>query len=254
LNILIIEDEPRAARRLSRYILALRPDSILSEPVTSIESAKCWLFDNPQPDLIFLDIRLEDGDAFSLLDKVDIPSPIVFCTAYSEYSLTAFQVNSLDYILKPIREEDLKRIFAKYDRLVGLKVPAEAWRYLRGKAPIYRSRFLVKNRMSIRVVPVSDVVIIEAYLKAVKLITRSGEEIFFDESFGGVLQSLDPALFFQVSRQHAVRLSEVAEISKTGRCAVVDVPAVQRRFEVSRSRLKELQSSLEAVQPCDSLK
>jgi len=249
LKILIVEDEPRAARRLSRMISNARPDAVLYEPITSIKAACRWFSCNAPPDLVFLDIQLDDGDGFTLLEEADVAAPIIFCTAYGEYAIRAFRVNSIDYLLKPVDEKALHAAFAKYDRLTGLNVPPEAWRHLRGSGdrPVYRKRFLIKGRQNLRVVPVADVTAVSAWLKAARLTSASGEVIALDESLAEVIATLDPAEFYQVSRQSVVRLSEISEIARKEGRATISLGKSGLAFNVSRARLDGLRTALQKM-------
>lgn len=112
MNVLIIEDEKPAARRLSRLLSELQIE--VSTMLHSVEDSIAWFQDNPHPDLIFLDIQLSDGLSFEIFDAIEVKSAIIFTTAYDEYALQAFKLNSIDYLLKPIDEEELESAVKKY--------------------------------------------------------------------------------------------------------------------------------------------
>ena len=115
-NILIIEDEEPAAKRLQKLITEIEPDSIFEEPLVSIDAAVKRLEEGKHPDLIFSDIQLSDGSSFEIFKKVSISCPIIFVTAFDQYAIDAFKVNSIDYLLKPVKKEELKAALEKFNR------------------------------------------------------------------------------------------------------------------------------------------
>lgn len=246
MKIVIVEDEPRSARRLARMICDLRPEANICETLGDIASATDWFSANPPPDLVFLDIELGDGDAFDLLDNVDIAAPIIFCTAFSKYALKAFRANSIDYLLKPLEHDALAASLEKYDRLSCLGVPAEAWRHLRGtsgKTP-YRKRFLVRGHKKFNVVPVSDIIAVDAWMKVSRLYLHTGKNMMFDETLKQVGETLDPALFFQVSRRVIVRIEAIERLEKVDGGSVVKLQDCGFSFGVSRARARSLEETL----------
>ncbi len=122
MNILIVEDETAAARGLEAMVRKVLPDSRVVAVTDSVEETVGWLGANPAPDLIFMDIHLADGESFRVFDRVEVTSPVIFTTAYDKYALEAFRVNSIDYLLKPIKEEDLRRAVEKLHRLTAAEV------------------------------------------------------------------------------------------------------------------------------------
>ncbi len=246
MRILVIEDEPRSARRLIRMIRSLRPHVHVFDPLAGIEAASHWFQHNPAPDLVFLDIELEDGTAFELLEQVDVAAPVIFCTAFSDYALQAFKANSIDYLLKPVPEKALSEALEKYDNLRELEIPPEAWRHLRGnrQAPFYRQKFLVRTKKSLEIVPVGDLIAITAWLKACRLILSSGKDWMFDEPLKDVGATLDPSAFFQISRQTIIRLSALSAIEKRPGGHVVLLHGQGEPFQLSRSRVAPLKAAI----------
>jgi two-component system response regulator LytT len=118
MRILIIEDEPHTAQTLSEIIVQIRPDSVITQVLESIEQSVNYLVDeNNLPDLIFADIQLADGLSFEIFSQIELKCPIIFCTAFDQYTLQAFKTNGIEYILKPVKEEDVKSAFSKYETL-----------------------------------------------------------------------------------------------------------------------------------------
>ena len=247
MSVLIIEDEARSANKLRRMIKMLRPNKIIASTVAGIAEASEWFNDNPTPDLVFLDIELEDGNAFDLLEKIDIAAPIIFCTVFSHYAIRAFKVNSINYLLKPVSIEALAAALTKVEELNALNVPPEAWRHLRGvKGELsYRRRFIIRRRTRYDVIPIEDVIAVKAWLKVCQLIIQSGETLPFDETLKAVSAGLNPTLFFQVSRDSIIRLSEVDTIVREHGLHFVILRGLDQKIQVSRQRVTGLRAALE---------
>ena len=117
LNVLIIEDEEPAAKRLQKMLKEIEPDINVLENIVSVSSAIKWFKANPAPDLVFSDIQLSDGISFDIFKSVEVTSPIIFTTAYDQYAIEAFKVNSIDFLLKPIKKEELEKAVAKFHKV-----------------------------------------------------------------------------------------------------------------------------------------
>jgi DNA-binding LytR/AlgR family response regulator len=246
MQILIIEDEPRAANRLQRLILQLDPGLEVLAKIGTVREAIDWLSVNAAPDLIFMDVRLTDGECFEILDAVVVESPIVFSTAYSEYALQAFAVNSIDYLLKPVVLADLKRALDKYRKLLGYRMSPDAWPDFQAKPlpTLYQQQFLVT--IGGRFVPVktTDLIAAKSYMKATQLIDGAGREWLLDKSLTDVTGSLDPTMFFQVSRRWLVRLSEIKELQRGREGYTIELPGLPDSIKVSRARVAALKRLL----------
>jgi DNA-binding LytR/AlgR family response regulator len=121
MNILLIEDEPQASQRLEKLVKSVLPDAIILSRLDTVKNTVQWLKSNPSPDLIFMDIQLGDGISFSVFDQVEVKAPVIFTTAYDEYALRAFKVNSIDYLLKPLDEEGLRAAVKKFESLTSVR-------------------------------------------------------------------------------------------------------------------------------------
>src|SRR5258708_10586921 len=119
MNILIIEDEPQAAQRLEKLVRSILPLATILPSIDTVKKSVQWLKSNEKPDLIFMDIQLADGISFQIFDQIEVKSPVIFTTAYDEYALKAFKVNSIDYILKPVDEQELRLAIEKFQRLTS---------------------------------------------------------------------------------------------------------------------------------------
>jgi DNA-binding LytR/AlgR family response regulator len=213
---LIIEDEPLAARRLERLIRELEKDVILPPPIDTVQGAVQWLGEN-RPDLLFLDIHLADGLSFSIFDQVKVEAPVIFTTAYDQYALRAFRLNSVDYLLKPIEAEELSRALAKYHAWMDKPAPpdwqalAAAFRHPEQKT--YQKRFLVNSGDKIRSVPVEEVAYFYGQQKYVFLISRDKRRFLLDYTLGELEDLLDPDQFFRVNRQFIVSFGAIQSMA-----------------------------------------
>jgi two-component system, LytTR family, response regulator LytT len=186
---IIIEDEKPAARMLQRKLEKLGiPVQVM---LHSVQEAVAWFHQNQHPDLIFLDIQLSDGLSFEIFEKVNIQSPIIFTTAYDEYALRAFKLNSIDYLLKPIDEDDLEVAIEKYKK-ISAPPPAIDMQMIRqlfnsSQAPEYKKRFSVKVGDHIKIIPIEDVELFYSEFKGTFIHTFEGRTYLLDTT----LESLE---------------------------------------------------------------
>ena len=179
MNVLIIEDEQHAAQRLMNLLRETDRDITILDTLDSIESSIKWLQENPNPDLIFLDIQLADGLSFAIFDQVEVKSPVIFATAYDEYAIKSFELNSIDYLLKPIKLERLQASLDKFEKLRPTSTPDQISQQLQNmildyheKNKSYRSRFLVNKADSMIPISAEDIAYLYTEDKVVFLITR----------------------------------------------------------------------------------
>jgi DNA-binding LytR/AlgR family response regulator len=215
MNIIIIEDEEFAASRLESMIRETDPGIAVLARLESVADAVKWFREHPEPDLIFLDIHLEDGLSFSIFEKVKVNSPIIFTTAYDEYAIKAFRLKSIDYLLKPILREDLERAIKKYRdwsaterRVIDVQELFE----MIGSRKNYKERFSITIGQRIKSVAVDDVAYFYSEGGITFLVTREKIEYPVDFSLDTLESELDPRLFFRVNRQFFVRLPAVANV------------------------------------------
>jgi len=211
---IIIEDEKPAARLLQRKLEKLNiPVQVM---LHSVREAIEWFQQNPHPDLIFLDIQLSDGLSFEIFEKVNIQSPIIFTTAYDEYALRAFKLNSIDYLLKPIDEEDLDIAVEKYRKLIS-PTPTIDMQMIRqlftsSQAPEYKKRFSVKVGDHIKIIPIEDVELFYSEFKGTFLHTFEGRTFLLDTTLEALEKELDPTQFFRVSRKYFIAHTALKDI------------------------------------------
>lgn len=215
-RILIIEDEEAAYSRLQKMILAELPDANILPPVVSIRSAIEWFETNTAPDLIFLDVHLADGQSFEIFKETEVTSPVIFTTAYDQYALEAFKVNSIDYLLKPIKKEELKRAITKFSNLNGsgqssldIKKLLSA---LQGQSFSYKQRFVVKYGEHIRTIETVEIAYFYTENKMNFLITRENKRFAIDHNLDQLEEVLDPKKFFRINRQFIIGFHSITEM------------------------------------------
>ena len=210
---IIIEDEKPAVEKLRRGLTKASPDIQILACLTSIEQATSWLQSNPQPDVIFMDIELSDGLSFQILEQSPIQSPIIFTTAYDEYWQEAFEHNSIDYLLKPIKQEKLESALSKYQRLkehfAGNLQNLLNWQ--KGNS-MYKKKFLVKRGTDYVSIKVEDIAYFYASHKVVCLVNKQSHKFILDESLAELEEQLDPSMFYRVNRKYLVNLNAIQRI------------------------------------------
>ena len=212
---LIIEDELMAAKTLKKLLGEVSPDTEIVGVLESIEDSVDWISQHPMPDLIFMDIHLADGSSFTIFDRVTVTCPVVFTTAYDEYALKAFEVNSIDYLLKPISKEALERAVAKYHSLGrGLQQEQlEAVLKHLGAKPKFKSCFLLPERDKLVPLPTNDIAYAYIDTKTVKLVTFDDKTFFMNQTLDDILAQLDPHEFFRANRQFLISRNAVKDVS-----------------------------------------
>ncbi|HYE54295.1 MAG TPA: LytTR family DNA-binding domain-containing protein [Chitinophagaceae bacterium] len=221
MDILIIEDEELAVRRLKGLLKEVTPQANIVGSTDSIESSVEWLQTHPSPDLILMDIELSDGQSFEIFDLIEVKSMIVFTTSYDEYAIKAFKVNSADYLLKPIEKEDLEAALNKVGQLkkhysantVNVdSLIKELQEKLQPKN--YRKRFLVKQGVKLVSVDTEDIAYFYAEGRVAFLITKDGKKYIVDYTLEELENMLQPDDFFRINRSFYISVSSVAKIDE----------------------------------------
>ena len=211
---LIIEDEIIAAQNLQRLLKEVAPSLQVTGVIQSIEeSVEYFQQVRKLPDICFMDIHLADGLAFHIFDKVRVDCPIIFTTAYDQYALQAFKTNSIDYLLKPINKEDLRRALDKVNLFV---MPASRLQELIGllqPANLYRSSFLIPFRDQLLPLQVDEIAYFFLQDKTTRIETFDGRHFAWDQSLDSIMEQLDPQLFYRANRQYVVAHRAIKEIS-----------------------------------------
>jgi two-component system, LytTR family, response regulator LytT len=216
MNILIIEDEKPAARLLQRKVekLGLQIHHMLH----SVEESIVWFNNNPHPDLIFLDIQLSDGLSFEIFEQIDIKSAVIFTTAYDEYALRAFKLNSIDYLLKPIDEEELEIAISKFknqfqkNTISNLDFEAIKRMLVNPVEKEYKKRFSVKIGHQLKVIPIEDVECFYSENKGTYLHTLDNRDYLLDTTLEILENEINPKDFFRINRKFIIPLKSIKEI------------------------------------------
>jgi DNA-binding LytR/AlgR family response regulator len=212
---IIIEDEQFAARRLEAMIMEYDPTIRIEARLESVADSVKWLRNNSHPDLIFLDIHLEDGLSFSIFDQVKVNVPIIFTTAFDEYAIKAFKHRSIDYLLKPIVQADLNRAIDKY-REWGKNKQAfdigELRSLMQGDTKQYRERFSAVVGQKLKSIDVKEIAYFFSNSGITFIATNQGNQYSIDQSLDNLLEELDPKLFFRINRQYLVGMQSLANI------------------------------------------
>ena len=242
MRILIVEDEVLLARHLVKLLEDIRPTARIEGITNSIESTVQWLQSNPPPDLIFMDIELADGQSFVIFDKVQVVSPIIFTTAYDEFALQAFKVNSIDYLLKPIRQAELRRSFGKLDGFQSAVIAPNIEQLVRQltdagpKAP--RERILVKRGQTMIPIDISAVRIFYSHKTLTYVQTSAGQKFVVNHTLDELEKTLDPKSFFRSNRQSIISINSISIVHTwfNGKLKVeLNVP-VEEEVVVSREK------------------
>ncbi len=250
MRILIIEDEALAAKRLKTVILEYDPDIQVLDVIDSVEDAVYWLGNNPPPDLIFMDIMLADGQSFEIFEQTEVRTPVIFTTAFDEFAIRAFKVNSIDYLLKPIEPELLKAAMKKFrslsQRTEDLKAVLESLLISplrdRDVQPSYKTRFLIKQGDKFIPLSIADVAFFSVEDKLSFLYTTEGKRYMLDHTFDELDKMLDPQLFFRLNRQYITAFPAVKTVHNyfNGKLKVYVKPEVAGGIVVSKSRANSL--------------
>ncbi len=251
MRVLILEDESAAARRIQKLLEEVAPDATVEAVMERITDTQEWLAANAAPDLILSDIHLADGLSLQLFQEQQIRVPVIFTTAYDEYTLKAFKMNSIDYLLKPIDKTELKTALDKYRALHGQADKqtaqlAELMRQMTTGRATYKSRFLVKLGERLIIIPIADMAFVRADDKVVFLHTIDGKKYLIDDPLDELTRSLDPATFFRINRTYIAPLSSIDKIHNhfNGRLKLELKHSDDKEIFVSRARVADFKKWL----------
>ncbi|GET33732.1 DNA-binding response regulator [Prolixibacter bellariivorans] len=244
MNVLLVEDEKPAAQKMTRLLKQTAPDADLVAITETVEETVNWLQERGEPDLILMDIHLDDGLCFEIFDTVKVTAPVIFTTAYDEYAIRAFKVNSIDYLLKPVNQKDLEKALSKY-RAIHEKHnhgQAEYQHLLQEFSPAYKSRFLLKIGNRYKSVSVNQIKYIFSREGNVFLQSIDGQAFALEFSLDHVQKLLDPSEFFRINRNCLIHINSVEEMiaysSSRLQLRITDEKP-QEMFVVSRDRVPE---------------
>lgn len=215
MKILLIEDEDPAAKRLQKMLKEIEPDAEVSDNIVSIASAVKWFNENALPDLIISDIQLSDGLSFEIFKAIEILCPVIFTTAYDQYAIEAFKVNSIDYLLKPIKKEELGNAITKYKKTKPAAPSIDINQLLKtfnNPAAAYKQRFVVRYGEHIKTITIEEVAFFYTEDKINFLTTKEGRRFTIDFNLDTLESMLDPKTFFRINRQYIISIQSIAEM------------------------------------------
>lgn len=250
MKVVIIEDENAAARRLEKLLAEVDPEIVVLQRLDSVETAVVWLQNNPQPDLMLLDIHLADGASFDIFEHVQVTCPVIFTTAFDEYALQAFKVNAVDYLLKPIKSAELANALDKYKKIYKPELPDYAAlldTLRRQEGQNYLRRMLIRFANSIKLVDMGDAAYFYTKDKITFLVLRStGKRFPVDYPLDKLEGMLDPRIFFRINRQFIVNVNAIKEMHPYSKSRVkVDMePSSDQETIVSTERSAEFKKWL----------
>jgi len=216
MKVVIVEDEQMAAVRLERMIRVCLPDVEVLAKLESVKESVDWFRSNPHPDLIFLDIQLEDDLSFMIFDQVKVNAPVIFTTAFDEYAIRAFKLKSIDYLLKPIVQEDLNNAIKKYHELTATASPAmdlsQLYDLIIRQKLGYKERFSLTIGQKIKTVAVSEIAYFYSAEGMTFMVLGNKSEYPVDYSLEVLAGELNPASFFRISRKFLVKIDAIVNV------------------------------------------
>lgn len=214
MKVLIIEDERPAAEKLQQMIKQIDQSIEILTILETVEESIEWLSSNEPPDLIFMDIQLDDGISFEIFETIEVEAPVIFTTAYDEYAVRAFKVNSIDYLLKPIGIDELKQAIRKFKKLQTLakflnnRLNSIYQELMRS----YKTRFIVKVGLHFRSISVDEISCFFIHDRNTFLFTSSGKQYDLDYSLDQLQKMINPDVFFRISRSALVNIQFIRDI------------------------------------------
>lgn len=240
----IVEDEVPAARLLYSLVSRMRPEWKVTVLPGNVEDAVQWFASNDHPDLLFLDIQLSDGTSFELLSQVRPSSAVIFTTAFDEYAIRAFSVNSIDYILKPVDEQRLAEAIGKYETLTGMHSRPGDYLdtlldALQSNGKRYRTRFLIAGVDRFRTLQVEDIAYFYSENKVTTAVTYKGQEHIVDMSLSRLEEQLDPDRFFRANRQVLLCIGSIVHVEPyfNGKVLVTVRPSNKDKITISEDKI-----------------
>lgn len=249
MQILIIEDENPAAARLKRLIEPHFPSAQIHGNLDTVKSSIDWLRTNPAPDLIFCDIQLADGISFEIFKEIPVSSPVIFTTAFDQYAIQAFKVNSVDYLLKPLDPEAVEQAINKFKSTrsqTGLDL-SQIQALLAPQPKAYKSRFLVRFGEKIQSIPIEDIAFFFSESKVTYLQTHGGKRYILDSTMEQTESMVDPKLFFRLNRKFIATITSISDIItySNSRLKVILTNCQNQDILISRDKVADFKAWLD---------
>jgi len=211
--VVIVENEQLAAEKLIGLIKNIQPEVEIIQILETVEEAVNWFTQNVSPDLVFMDIQLDDGNSFEIFDAVKITAPVIFTTAYDEYAIRAFKVNSIDYLLKPIEKEALDQALQKYKSHFAVNdLETKVAGIVNQINTKYKTRFFIKIGVRFKSIPIENICCFFVQERNTFLKTDEGKSFDLDDSLDQLQKRVDPNLFFRINRNFLVNINYIDEI------------------------------------------
>ena len=244
MRVLIVEDETAAYDNLVSILASIDPMIEIVGNTEGVGQTIRWLESHPKPDLIFMDIHLSDGSAFAIFTQTEVEVPIIFTTAYDEYAIDAFKVNSIDYLLKPVSKEALERAMHKLLTLSETRVNSDQVEKLLaqlGEKKKFRNYFLLPERDKLVPLSVSNVAYAYIEAKTVKMVTYDNKSYYLTQTLDDLIAQLDPHEFFRANRQFVVARKAIKDVSVWfgNKLAINLIMETPERIIVSKARVGE---------------
>ena len=251
MNVIIIEDEKPSARRLDRMLQGL--DMKVEAMLHSVEESLAWFQVNKHPDLIFLDIQLSDGLSFEIFENIEVKSAIIFTTAFDEYALQAFKLNSIDYLLKPIDAEDLEKAVLKYreripeNKSVSLDFDDIKKLLINPLEREYKKRFTVKVGQHLKMITIDTIECFYSENKGTYIHTTDNRDYLIEATLEDLDKELEPQTFFRVSRKFYVNINAIKDmVSYTNSRLQIKLNSYNdQEVIVSRERVRDFKDWIE---------
>ncbi len=240
IRVIIVEDEQHNARLLSGMIGDLRSDWEICGIFEDVEGTVQWLKTHDTPDLIFMDVQLSDDICFSIFDLVEVKSMVIFTTAYDEYALQAFKVNSIDYLLKPIKSTELEHAILKFETIISPSQPKPDYTKLLDSIEEiqkrYRKRFLISGPTSFHILQTSEIAYFYTENRVTFAVTFKNKHHILDLTVENLEEQLDPEVFFRANRSHIVNNEAIARVENYfgGKLMVKLMPPMDEQITISR--------------------
>ncbi len=242
MQVLIIEDEKPASQKLQKALLRCQPQAQVLAVLGSVDESVQWLKSNGQPDLIFMDIQLSDGISFRIFEQISLTCPVIFTTAYDEFWQEAFECNSIDYLLKPIKQEKLEAALGKYEMLrqhfAQHLQQLLQWQQ-QPASQTFKKRFLIKRGADYVSLRTDELAYFYATHKLVCLVDTKGQKYILDESLAEIEKQVDPAQFYRVNRKYLVNQNAIRKIRAYPKSKLqIDLePAVSEEVIISQENV-----------------
>ena len=240
MRVIIFEDEKLASERLIQLLKQIKPEAEVLTSIKSVEAGILWLQNHDEPELIISDIQLLDGTSFEIFEQVKVNCPVIFTTAYDDFAIKAFEVNSVDYLLKPIQKEKLEKAIDKYENQKGnsSELNLEKIQELLQGEPTYKSRFLVKLGQRIKAIPVEKIAYFYSRDKLTYLVGFDGQKLPVDQTLEELDTLLNPTHYFRVNRKFLVHFDAVSDIHPyfKGRVKLELEPTIDEDIVVSSEK------------------